>query len=67
MTVVLHRHCRDLGYCNRGLRAWFARAGLDWADFLKHGISSDTLRQFDNAMIDRVIAHAEEESERGQQ
>lgn len=66
MTIVLHRHCRDLGYCNRGLRAWFAHVGLDWADFLKQGIAADTLRQFDNAMAERAIAHAEGEAH-GQQ
>lgn len=66
MTIVLHRHCRELEYCNRGLRAWFASAGLDWADFLKNGIPADTLRQFDNAMADRAIALAEGEAH-GQQ
>lgn len=59
MTIVLHRHCRELGYCNRGLRQWFAREGLDWADFLKHGISADTLRERDNAMAERAITLAE--------
>lgn len=62
MTIVLHRHCRSLGYCNRGLRPWFAREGLDWADFLKHGIAADRLRQTNNAMADRAIAFAEREA-----
>ena len=66
MTIVLHRHCRDLGYCNRGLRQWFAREGLNWAGFLKHGIDADTLRQHDNAMADRAIALSEGEAH-GQQ
>lgn len=59
MTIVLHRHCRELGYCNRGLRQWFAREGLDWADFLKRGIPAETLRQCNNAMAERAISHAE--------
>ncbi len=62
MTIVLHRHCRELGYCNRGLRAWFAREGIDWADFLKHGIAADELKKHDNAMAEKAIAHAEGES-----
>lgn len=61
MTVVLHRHCRELGYCNRGLREWFSREGLDWAGFLKHGIAADTLRATNNAMADRAISKAEGE------
>lgn len=59
MTIITHRHCRELGYCNRGLRAWFAREGLDWADFLKHGIAADILREKGNAMADRAVKLAE--------
>jgi hypothetical protein len=66
MTIVLHRHCRALGYCNRGLRAWFASEGLDWVAFLKHGIAADILRARENAMAERAIALAERESH-GQQ
>lgn len=66
MTIVLHRHCRDLGYCNRGLRAWFAREGMDWGDFLKQGIDAEVLRGKGNAMADRAIAQAEREAH-GQQ
>lgn len=62
MTIVTHRHARELGYCNRGLRAWFAREGLDWTDFVKHGIDADVLRQRDNAMAERAIARAEGEA-----
>lgn len=62
MTIVTHRHCRELGYCNRGLRAWFAREGLDWTDFVKHGIAAEILRQRDNAMAERAIARAEGEA-----
>ena len=65
MTIVTHRHCRELGYCNRGLRAWFAREELDWADFVKHGIAADVLRQRDNAMAERAIARAESEAAHG--
>lgn len=61
MTIVLHRHCRELGYCNRGLRKWFSSEGLDWSDFLKRGIAADTLRAHDNAMADRAVEHAERE------
>jgi len=66
VTIITHRHCRELGYCNRGLRQWFGRIGVDWAGFLKHGIPSDELRKTDNAMAERVIAHAEREKH-GQQ
>lgn len=60
MTVVTHRHCREIGYCNRGLRAWFAREGMDWPDFLRHGIDAERLRALgQNAMVARAIDRAE--------
>jgi len=66
MTTVLHRHCRELGYCNRGLREWCAREGLDWPSFVKHGLDAEVLRATNNAMAARAIAHAEGEAH-GQQ
>lgn len=66
MTQITHRHCREVGYCNRGMREWCVSQGLDWQAFLKQGISADTLRQTGNAMAERVIAHAEMEAH-GQQ
>jgi hypothetical protein len=61
VTIITHRHCRELGYCNRGMRQWCGRLGLDWCAFLQNGIASDELRKTDNAMAERVIAHAERE------
>ena len=61
MTIVTHRHCRELGYCNRGMRAWCASEGLDWPEFVKHGIDAEVIRQRDNAMAERAIAKAEGE------
>jgi len=66
MTVVLHKHCREIGYCNRGLREWCAREGFDWPSFVKNGIDADVLRATNNAMAGRAIAQAEKD-EHGQQ
>ena len=62
MTIILHRHCREVGYCNRGLRLMAARHGIDWANFLKFGIDAEALRALGNAMAERAIARAEEEA-----
>lgn len=61
MTTVEHRHMRQLGYCNRGAREWFARHGLSWADFVRQGIDAEQLRATNDAMAARVVAHAEQE------
>lgn len=66
MTTVLHRHCREVGYCNRGLRQMADRIGISWPDFLKHGVDAEILRATGNAMAERVIEKAEGE-ENGQQ
>lgn len=61
MTVVTHRHCREVGFCNRGLRQMAARHGIEWAHFLKFGIDAEALRALGNAMAERAISRAEEE------
>lgn len=60
MTMVLHADIRALGYCNRGSRAFFARHGLDFAQFLKSGIEADRLEQLNDAMAQRAVDYARE-------
>ncbi len=66
-TVVLHRHMRELGYCNRGAREWFTRHGLNWADFVENGVEADTLRATGDAMAVKVCEHAEGKNDGRQQ
>jgi hypothetical protein len=61
MTLVLHRHMRELGYCNRGARAFFARHGLDWRAFLAGGIQADLLAATGDAMAMKVVERARAE------
>lgn len=48
-TVTLE-HCRRLGYCSRGLRAFFLRHGLDWDAFRDGGLPADTIAATGDAM-----------------
>jgi hypothetical protein len=66
VTLVLHRHLRELGYCNRGARAFFARHGLDWGAFLRRGLPAQTLEATGDAMALKVVTHAQQETGRGQ-
>jgi hypothetical protein len=61
MVLVLHRHMRELGYCNRGARAFFARHGLDWRAFLDGGIEDDLLVATGDAMALKVVERARAE------
>lgn len=65
-AIVRHVHMRELGYCNRGAREWFARHGLSWSEFVAQGVDAEKLRATGDAMALRVVEHAERASD-GQQ
>ena len=46
---------RKAKMCSQGARAFFRRHNLDWAQFLKHGISEDELKKTGDAMALKVI------------
>lgn len=48
------------GLCATGSRAWFARYGLDWRAFCRHGIDADVLLATGDAFALAVVAHARE-------
>lgn len=59
MTRVTIQDLRDARYCLAGVRPWFRRHGLDWQDFLAHGIEADRLRATKDALVEPVIKIAE--------
>ncbi len=67
MTKVYIHHARAIigpngkGYCNRGLRLFGQRHGLDWEDFLQNGIDIEIIRQIDDEMARAVIAEVEKD------
>lgn len=67
MTLIVKpEHMRgELGYCNRGARAFFARHGLDWSKFLREGVAADVLEATGDAMAKRVIERARKAAEDG--
>lgn len=70
--IVTHTHLRTIpsrsgaGYCSRGGRAWFARHGLDWTDFVRHGIDEQKLLDTGDGMAIGLVqwAHACGQKER---
>lgn len=57
--IVLVQDAATVRYCHRGVRAFFARHGLDWSDFVKNGIEADKLRATNDAMAMRLVKAAE--------
>lgn len=62
---IQRRHLAALKYCARGSRAFFARQGLSWSDFLRNGIDSQTFRNTGDAMAIKAAELAEAEVARG--
>jgi hypothetical protein len=58
VTRVTIQDLRDTRYCRAGVRPWFRRHGLNWQDFLAHGIEADRLRATGDALVEPVIKAA---------
>lgn len=58
--MIVRRHHMDEmqpPYCANGTRRWFARMGLDWADFLRNGIEDSVLEATGDAMALKLLEH----------
>lgn len=57
------KHIRQCRMCSRGARAFFARHGLDWGEFLRAGLPVEAFEQTGDAMAMQVAAAARAEQE----
>lgn len=55
--IITMYHIRQAGYCARGVRDFFMKHDLDYADFIANGISADLLLQASNNdwMVQKVV------------
>lgn len=55
--VLTMEHMRKLGYCARGVRAFFERYELDYSKFLSDGIPASVLLAVSNDdwMVQKVV------------
>jgi hypothetical protein len=65
MTIVRHCDLAASRFCNRGVRVFFERHGLDWSDFLKNGIDADLVRHIDDVMLVQALERAEQREKEG--
>lgn len=61
-TVITIDHVRAVGLCVNGTRTWFARHDLDFRAFLRDGCDADTLLATGDAMAQRVVEYARNQS-----
>lgn len=48
-------HNRRAGFCRNGARAWCARHGIDWRDFVHNGIAAERLEATGDALAMAVV------------
>jgi hypothetical protein len=53
------------GFCVSGGRAWFKANGLDWREFVRHGIEIERLEAIGDCFCRAIVAHARKEATRG--
>lgn len=53
--IIRMRDIRAAKMCSRGARAWFARHGLDWSEFITNGIDAELVLATGDAMAIRVV------------
>lgn len=61
-AIATMRHVRELGFCSRGGREFFARYGLDWSAFLREGIAVSALEATGDGLMIKLAAHARKEA-----
>lgn len=49
------RHAKALGYCAKGMRAFFRVHGLDYVRFVREGLTPQELLAMDDAMATKVV------------
>jgi hypothetical protein len=59
-VIVRHLDAKSLGYCNRGMRRWFERHGLDFNRFRVHGLDEREFLDTGDPMAERLVIHARE-------
>lgn len=64
--MVTLEDVRSLGYCSRGLRAFFAENSLDWNEFRERGLPAVVIEAVDDAMAQRAARIARERAEKGE-
>lgn len=58
---VTMRHIRQAQMCSHGARAFFARHGLDWTEFLREGVAIELIEATGDAMALKVCEVAREQ------
>lgn len=56
--IVTHAQAKQLGYCNAGLRKWFAARDMTFDEFRRNGATDEWLLAQQDAMATRLVEFA---------
>ncbi len=65
MMIVTIQHAKAIGYCNAGLRQWFAGRDISFSHFVLNGVTDEWLLAQDDAMAMRLIEYVRRINEAG--
>jgi len=56
MDILVNiNHAKKLGYCSKGVRAFFKKHNLDYSAFVKDGLPSIKLMQTNDLMAIKIV------------
>lgn len=64
--IIFPRHMTQANLCTRGARAWFARRGWPWGEFVAEGRPAQDFIETGDPLAMRPVEAARKESEGGQ-
>lgn len=64
MVTITMKHIRQAAFCSSGTKAWFAKHGFSWQDFLLNGIDAEKFEATGDALGLRVAKIARDEDGR---
>lgn len=56
MRITL-KDCREVFYCSKGIRFFFAKYKLDYKAFLEGGIDANELLSINDSMANKVVEY----------
>lgn len=65
MTKIILDDCKELGFCNHGLREMCKSNNIDWWEFLQNGIDITEVEHIDDENMRAAIAVAKLRENKG--
>lgn len=58
--IVTTQDCQTLGYCLKAVKPWMGQNGIDFRDFVRHGVPIERIEAIDDVLAQRACAACRE-------